>query len=67
MSPVRRAFFIASIMFGILVVSMFLWTLPCDVQPCDGDLGFIPKQWFIDLQGIGKCLKFYILYKFYIY
>lgn len=45
MSPARRACFIASIMFGILVVATFLWVLPCDVQPCEGDLAMRDTEW----------------------
>ncbi|KAB7494256.1 hypothetical protein Anas_01939, partial [Armadillidium nasatum] len=53
MSPVRRAFFLASIMFGVLVVAMFLWSIPCDVQPCGSEIKLKPRQWFTEVDYIG--------------
>lgn len=57
MSPVRRAFFLASIMFGVLVVAMFLWSIPCDVQPCGSEIKLKPRQWFTEVDYIGNYLK----------
>lgn len=54
MSPARRACFIASIMLGILVVATFLWVLPCDVQPCEGDLALRDREWAVKIEGMGK-------------
>ncbi|KAK7082982.1 hypothetical protein SK128_007837 [Halocaridina rubra] len=53
MSPARRACFIASIMFGILMVATFLWVLPCDVQPCEGDIGMENRDWAVKIEGMG--------------
>ncbi|KAK8407147.1 hypothetical protein O3P69_002042 [Scylla paramamosain] len=50
MSPARRACFIASIMFGILVVATFLWVLPCDVQPCEGELAMRDTEWAVKIE-----------------
>ncbi|KAK3864943.1 hypothetical protein Pcinc_029407 [Petrolisthes cinctipes] len=53
MSPARRACFIASIMLGILVVATFLWVLPCDVQPCEGDVALRDREWAVKIEGMG--------------
>lgn len=63
MSPARRACFIASIMFGVLVVATFLWVLPCDVQPCEGDMGLGDREWAVKMEGMGKPPKYEILDK----
>lgn len=53
MSPARRACFIASIMFGVLIVATFLWVLPCDVQPCEGEMGLSDRSWAVKIEGMG--------------
>ncbi|XP_068241131.1 uncharacterized protein [Palaemon carinicauda] len=53
MSPARRAVFIASIMLGVLIVATFLWVLPCDVQPCEGEVGLADRNWAVKIEGMG--------------
>ena len=42
-------------MFGILVVATFLWVLPCDVQPCEGELAMRDTEWAVRIERMGKC------------
>ncbi|CAL4153946.1 unnamed protein product [Meganyctiphanes norvegica] len=53
MSPARRACFIASIMFGVLVVASFVLVLPCDVQPCEGINDNAQSSWAVQIDGMG--------------
>ena len=64
MSPARRACFIASIMFGILVVATFLWVLPCDVQPCEGELAMRDTKWDVKIERMGECLYYVLVGRF---
>ncbi|XP_076061178.1 uncharacterized protein LOC143036977 [Oratosquilla oratoria] len=53
MSPARQLLFCAAVLFDILVVIAFLWIVPCDISPCEGNEFLNDRDWDKLLSGIG--------------